>query len=242
MQARATARPRAAHNMTLLDDGTLYVGRFTGDSPVAEIDGTGKLPADGKFDGSGEWIPLASGQEVVRARHDRRGGVRLHAPRRRTRSARRRWTARRTSRPPDAPARSTARSSNNVDRGVSAGKEGATEPNPRVNNKHGQVLEIVERRGDALALTFTWKLFLVCGDPDVAGHLLRRLRQVAGQPDLQPGQRGVRPARQPVDLHRRPTRSTDSTTACTACRWRAASAATSSCSSRCRAARRPAVR
>ncbi len=33
--------------------------KFTGDSPAAEIDGTGKLPADGSFDGSGKWIPLA---------------------------------------------------------------------------------------------------------------------------------------------------------------------------------------
>ena len=39
------------------------MARFTGDSPPAEIDGTGKLPADGLFDGSGEWIPLVSGTE-----------------------------------------------------------------------------------------------------------------------------------------------------------------------------------
>jgi secreted PhoX family phosphatase len=46
------------HNMTLLDDGDLYVARFTGDSPVAEIDGSGQLPSDGAFDGWGEWLPL----------------------------------------------------------------------------------------------------------------------------------------------------------------------------------------
>jgi hypothetical protein len=51
------------HNLSLLDDGTLFVARFTGDSPAAEIDGTGTLPADGRFDGTGEWIPLARGTE-----------------------------------------------------------------------------------------------------------------------------------------------------------------------------------
>lgn len=48
------------HNLSLLDEGTLYVARLTGDSPAAEIDGSGKLPADGEFDGSGTWIPLAT--------------------------------------------------------------------------------------------------------------------------------------------------------------------------------------
>jgi len=49
------------HNQTLLDEGTLYVARFTGDSPEAAIVGDGTLPTDGEFDGVGEWIPLASG-------------------------------------------------------------------------------------------------------------------------------------------------------------------------------------
>ena len=30
-------------------------------SVAKEIDGSGKLPKDGEFDGSGEWIPLVSG-------------------------------------------------------------------------------------------------------------------------------------------------------------------------------------
>jgi hypothetical protein len=44
--------------MTLLSEGDLYVAKFTGDSPAAEIDGSGKVPADGSFDGKGEWLPL----------------------------------------------------------------------------------------------------------------------------------------------------------------------------------------
>ena len=44
--------------MTLLSDGDLFVAQFTGDSPVSEITGTGALPTDGAFDGSGTWLPL----------------------------------------------------------------------------------------------------------------------------------------------------------------------------------------
>ena len=39
------------------------------------------------------------------------------------------------------------------------------EANPRPNNRHGQILEIVEQGGDGAALSFTWSLPIVCGDP-----------------------------------------------------------------------------
>ncbi|HEY5882064.1 MAG TPA: alkaline phosphatase PhoX [Nakamurella sp.] len=47
-----------AHNKTLLSQGSLYVARFTGNSPADQIDGSGSLPADGAFDGTGEWLPI----------------------------------------------------------------------------------------------------------------------------------------------------------------------------------------
>ncbi|MET1072942.1 MAG: PhoX family phosphatase [Umezawaea sp.] len=151
------------HNMTLLDDGTLYVGRFTGDSPPAEIDGTGKLPSDGNFDGSGQWIPLASGDRSFVE------GMTAEEVYVFTRLAGDKVGATKMDRPEDIQAHPTTgvvycALSNNVDRGK-PGKEGATEPNPRLLNKHGQVLELTERRGDPLASTFSWNLFLVCGDP-----------------------------------------------------------------------------
>ncbi|KOV89086.1 PhoX family phosphatase [Nocardia sp. NRRL S-836] len=153
------------HNMTLLDDGTLYVARFTGDSPPAEIDGTGKLPADGRFDGTGEWIPLAAGDRSFVP------GMTAEEVYVFTRIAADKVGATKMDRPEDIqchPRTGTVYCAltNNVERGVTAGKEGPTEPNPRVNNRHGQVLELVERGSDALALRFDWDLFLVCGFPD----------------------------------------------------------------------------
>ena len=55
---KGEGRRTREHNMTLLEDGNLYVARFTGDSPAAEIDGSGALPSDGEFDGTGTWVPL----------------------------------------------------------------------------------------------------------------------------------------------------------------------------------------
>ncbi|ALG14376.1 phosphatase [Kibdelosporangium phytohabitans] len=151
-------------NKKLLSEGTLYVAKFTGDSPASEIDGSGKLPSDGEFDGSGEWIPLASGdksfvdgftaEEVyvfTRLAADKVGATKMDRPE--------------DIEPNPKTGRVYAALTNNTDRGVAAGKEGPTEINPRINNKHGHVLEWEERGNDPTATKFSWKLFLVCGDP-----------------------------------------------------------------------------
>ncbi|CCH35658.1 PhoX family phosphatase [Actinosynnema sp. NPDC047251] len=161
---RGGSRSARRHNMTLLDDGTLYVARFTGDSPPEEIDGTGKLPRDKAFDGRGEWVPLARGDRSFVP------GMTAEEVYVFTRLAGDRVGATKMDRPEDIqthPHTGTVYCalSNNVDRGK-PGKEGATEPNPRVLNKHGQVLELTERGGDPLALRFRWNLLLVCGDPE----------------------------------------------------------------------------
>ena len=54
---------------------------------------------------------------------------------------------------------------NNTDRGK-PDKEGATEPNPRTNNKDGHVVEMIPRGGDHTDARFSWNLFLICGDPE----------------------------------------------------------------------------
>src|SRR5699024_8772592 len=51
----ATAR---AENMRILDEGTLYVATFTGNSPAGEIDGSGAVPADDAFHCAGSGRPL----------------------------------------------------------------------------------------------------------------------------------------------------------------------------------------
>jgi uncharacterized protein len=47
-----------AHNMALLDEGTLHVAKLSSDIPTNEIDGSGTLPSKGSFTGTGTWIPL----------------------------------------------------------------------------------------------------------------------------------------------------------------------------------------
>ncbi|MGW4395632.1 PhoX family protein [Amycolatopsis nivea] len=153
------------HNSALLDDGTLYVAKFSGNSP-GEIDGSGKLPADGEFDGTGEWIPLASGdksfvdgftaEEVyvfTRQAADRAGATKMDRPE--------------DIEPNPVNGRIYAALTNNSDRGA-AGKAGPDEANPRTRNKNGHILEWDEDRGDSAATRFSWRLLLVCGDPATA--------------------------------------------------------------------------
>ncbi|MGP4110997.1 PhoX family protein [Streptomyces sp. 4N509B] len=151
------------HNRRLLEEGTLYVARFTGDSPAEEIDGSGTHPSDGTFDGVGEWIPLASGnrsfvegmtaEEVyvfTRLAADRVGATKMDRPE--------------DVEPHPRTGRVYVALTNNTNRGA-AGYAAADEANPRNANKHGQVLELEERHGDATSTCFTWRLLLVCGDP-----------------------------------------------------------------------------
>ncbi|MEV0416631.1 PhoX family protein [Streptosporangium canum] len=149
------------HNRTLLDEGTLYVARFTGDSPAAEIDGTGKLPADGLFDGSGEWIPLVTG-DVSHVPGMTAQEVLVY-----TRLAADKVGATKMDRPEDVERNPVTGGvyvalTNNSNRTPAQ----VDEANPRPSNKHGHILEIAERRNDAGATTFAWSLPLVCGDPD----------------------------------------------------------------------------
>ncbi|PJJ72063.1 hypothetical protein CLV46_1624 [Diaminobutyricimonas aerilata] len=151
------------HNKRLLREGSLYVARFTGDSPSGEITGTGNLPADGAFDGSGEWIPLVVDGE------SRVPGFAVDEVLVHTRLAADAVGATKMDRCEDVqPNPKTGRiyvaCTNNSDRGK-PGKEGATEANPRNANRDGHVLEIVEAGDDATATRFAWNILLLCGDP-----------------------------------------------------------------------------
>ncbi|MEV8551749.1 PhoX family protein [Streptomyces glaucescens] len=165
---KGSGRAVREHNLSLLDEGTLYVARLTGDSPSVEIDGTGRLPADGEFDGSGEWIPLATATADGAVSHVE--GMTAEEVFVFTRLAGDKVGATKMDRPEDIePNPHTGKVyvalTNNSNRGRT-GYAGADEANPRNLNKHGQVLELTERWNRADSRTFAWSLFLVAGDPN----------------------------------------------------------------------------
>jgi uncharacterized protein len=150
------------HNMTLLSEGDLYVAKFTGDSPASEIDGKGTVPTDGAFDGRGEWLPLVvNGKSKVK-------GMSVEEVLVYTRLAADKVGPTKMDRCEDVePSPFTGKvyvaCTNNSDRGK-IGKEGATEVNPRNENRDGHIVEITEI-GDQTSRKFTWNLLMVCGDP-----------------------------------------------------------------------------
>ncbi|MFJ8081750.1 PhoX family protein [Streptomyces sp. NPDC096205] len=165
---KGTSRAVREHNLSLLDEGTLYVAKLTGDSPALEIDGTGKLPADGEFDGSGQWIPLATATADGAVSHV--DGMTAEEVFVFTRLAGDKVGATKMDRPEDIePNPHTGKVyvalTNNSRRGTT-GNAPVDEANPRIGNKHGQVLELTERWNRAESRTFAWKLFLVAGDPN----------------------------------------------------------------------------
>ncbi|GAA0580771.1 alkaline phosphatase PhoX [Kribbella sandramycini] len=153
-------------NFGLLDEGTLYVAKFTGDGD-----------ADGLYDGVGQWIPLTSdkksfvdGMSVADVLID-------------TRIAADKVSPTRMDRPEDVErnpvnGRVYAALTNNDKRG---GAHALDEANPigtshvreklggplieKAGNRNGYILEITEEGDDAAKTGFFWTLFLVCGDP-----------------------------------------------------------------------------
>ncbi|MFE7211227.1 PhoX family protein [Streptomyces sp. NPDC001698] len=161
------SRGAREHNLTLLDEGTLYVAKLTGDSPASEIDGSGKLPSDGEFDGSGTWIPLATATAHGAVSHVE--GMTAEEVLVFTRLAGDKVGATKMDRPEDIePSPHTGKVyivlTNNTNRGKS-GQAPADEANPRNANKHGHILELTEGRDRPESTTFAWSVFLVAGDP-----------------------------------------------------------------------------
>lgn len=165
---KGTSRAVREHNLSLLDEGTLYVARLTGDSPAIEVDGTGRLPGDGEFDGAGEWIPLATATAEGAVSHVK--GMTAEEVFVFTRLAGDKVGATKMDRPEDIePNPVTGKVyvalTNNSNRGVGSNAK-ADEANPRNANKHGHVLELTEHRNRPESTKFAWSLFLVAGDPD----------------------------------------------------------------------------
>ena len=147
-------------NKKLLTEGDLFVARFTGDSPLSEIDGTGALPADGAFDGVGQWVPLTlGGRSMV-------PGMSIEQVLVHTRLAADLVGPTKMDRPEDVePHPITGRVyvalTNNANRGT---RHALDEANPRTGNRDGHVIELTETQG-ASGMTFGWSILLLCGDP-----------------------------------------------------------------------------
>ncbi|MCS6997246.1 MAG: PhoX family phosphatase [Casimicrobiaceae bacterium] len=168
------ANPYSAANRRLLEEGTLYVARFE--------DG----PTKGDGMGTGRWIPLVWGQNgltpengfanqaevLIKTRQaaDRVGATMMNRPE---------WIAANPKKPGEIYAtltnnnrRGTTPESSNRPDGTTPG--GSARPpvddaNPRPNDVWGHIIRWQEAGGDASALTFTWDIFVLAGQPSITG-------------------------------------------------------------------------
>jgi len=165
-------RTKAARkrNMSLLTKGTLYVARFSGNGTE-----------DGVYDGTGEWIPLCSHNKSFVE------GMSVADVLIFTRLAADKVSPTKMDRPEDVEPNPVngkvyAALTNNSNRGRETMP--VDEANPidssmvrsalgaeltaASGNRNGYVLEISPDKGNHAAMTFTWDLLLVCGDPAAA--------------------------------------------------------------------------
>ncbi len=150
------------HNLTLLESGDLYVAKLEFTS-AGEIDGSGKLPSDGAFNGRGVWLPLVKdGKSMV-------DGMTVDQVLVHTRLAADKLSPTKMDRPEDVEPNPVngkiyVALTNNTRRGT-AGRAPADEANPRNGNKHGHIFEITEDGDNYAGTTFSWTVPIVCGDP-----------------------------------------------------------------------------
>jgi Predicted phosphatase len=135
-------------NMRLMDDGMLYVAKFNDD-------------------GTGEWLPLEFGKGPLTEANGftSQGDVLI-----KTRQAADALGATKMDRPEDIEPNPVNQKvymvmTNNTDRGKE-GKPGPDAANPRAENKFGHIIEVTEDGNDYAATTFTWEIFMLCGDPE----------------------------------------------------------------------------
>lgn len=146
VSARAYAEGDPAANADILDEGTLYAGRFS-------------------EDGTGEWLPLVHGQGplTVEGGFQDQGDVLINA-----RQAARALGATETDRPEDI---ETDPITQRTYIAFTGGTE-RPEPNavsPRAPNPFGHIVEILppgsDGNRDHTATAFTWDILLLAGDP-----------------------------------------------------------------------------
>ncbi len=130
-------------NFDILDSGTLHVAKFNDD-------------------GTGVWIPLIAGQGALAGWMQAQVLIN-------TRGAGDAVGATRMDRPEDIERNPVngkvyAAFTNNTLR-ATAGQPGTNAANPRPVNRHGHIIEILENENDAGSTTFTWEIFMLCGNP-----------------------------------------------------------------------------
>ncbi len=169
------ANPTSVANRGLLGEGTLYAAKFDAGATAGD-----KM-------GAGVWIPLVHGQQgltaangfanqgevLIRSRQaaDRVGATMMDRPE---------WVAVNPKKPGEAfitltnnnRRGTTTASSNNPNGTTAAGsaRPAIDDANPRSNNVWGHIVRWQDAGGDATALTFTWDIFVMAGQPSVTGE------------------------------------------------------------------------
>jgi len=144
-------------NFDLLDKGTLYVAKLNDD-------------------GTGVWIPLTIENPVLQGKFADQGEILI-----KTRLAADAVGATAMDRPEDVEANPVTGKvymamTNNSSRTSIVADTGSALANPRVPNRNGHIIELIEDQGDHAATVFTWNVFLLCGDPSI--NLLTQTSQL----------------------------------------------------------------
>ena len=149
---------QGAANAALLDDGILYVARFDAKA--------------GALEGTGEWLELSVGKNGLTADKGfkTQADVLVHA-----RVAATVVGATTMDRPEWVAAHPSGKQvyvtlTNNSKRGNDGQPVGG--PNPRANNKYGQILRWMPAGEDHASSDFAWDLFVMAGNPVVAPRAL----------------------------------------------------------------------
>jgi secreted PhoX family phosphatase len=143
-----------ANNRTLLDEGTLYVAKFTAN--------------EGELKGKGQWIELTFGKNGLTPENgfNNQAEVLIH-----TRLAATQVGGTTMDRPEWVAVHPSKKSAfctltNNKNRGK-ADNQPVSGPNPRAANKYGQIVRWMPVNGNHSTAEFDWDLYVIAGNPSI---------------------------------------------------------------------------